>query len=69
MIEASHAYNQSIAGVRHGILDLWQPEPDVAVVALEVEYRRHDGRTLRLPCRNIFRFREGLDLAPVFEQP
>jgi ketosteroid isomerase-like protein len=53
---------QSVSTVRHEIHDLWQVEhdPDVVVARLTVTYTRHDGRTINLPCCNVFRIRDNL---------
>ena len=47
---------------------------DIAVVEFDVHYTRQDGRSVVLPCCNVFRLREGLiseyrsymDAAPVY---
>jgi ketosteroid isomerase-like protein len=66
---------QSVSTIRHDIHDLWQVEhdPDVLVARVTVTYTRHDGRTIRLPCCNVFRMRANLvshysvymDISPV----
>jgi len=74
LIEASREFSASIAGISHTIIRSWGPEPGVAVVELQVTYRRHDGSEVTLPCCNIFRMRDGLvddyrvymDVTPVF---
>ena len=74
LVAASREFSASIAGIHHTIIRAWGPEPGVAVVELQVTYRRHDGSEITLPCCNIFRMRDGLvgdyriymDVAPVF---
>jgi ketosteroid isomerase-like protein len=72
---ASREFASSIAGVRHEIIDAWQPESGTVVVELRVTYQRHDGVELTLPCCNIFRlsgtglvddYRIYMDVNPVF---
>jgi ketosteroid isomerase-like protein len=68
-------FGQAISGLRHDILDLWHAvgDFDAWVVRLSVSYRRLDGRTVTLPCCNVFRMRGDLiseyrvyvDIAPV----
>jgi ketosteroid isomerase-like protein len=67
------AFHESIAGVRHEILDLWNDRTAV-IAELTVHYTRHDGREVALPCCNVFRLREGciydyrsyMDITPVY---
>lgn len=73
-VAASREFGTSIAGLRHEIIELWEPEPDTLVSVLRVHYRRHDGNELTLPCCNVFRLRDGLvtdyqiymDINPVY---
>ena len=68
---------QAISGLRHDILDLWHAveDFDVWVVQLNVSYRLLDGRTITLPCCNVFRMRGELiceyrvymDIGPVLD--
>jgi ketosteroid isomerase-like protein len=70
----SRAFYESIAGIRHTFLGLWQVTDDTVACVMDVHYERLDGRTLTLPCANVFRFRDGLvddyriymDISPVF---
>ena len=70
----SRAFYESIAGIRHTFLGLWQVTDDTVACVMDVHYERLDGRALTLPCANVFRFRAGLvddyriymDVAPVF---
>jgi ketosteroid isomerase-like protein len=72
-VAESERFNASIARIRHNILNVWAEE-DVLIVELEVEYTRHDGGELTLPCCNVFRLRDGavadyrvyMDIAPVY---
>ena len=72
-VEASHAFNKSVAGVRHNVINVWS-DRDALIVELEVDYTRLDGGELTLPCCNVFRLRDGLvsdyrvymDITPVY---
>ena len=65
-----------LAGLRHEIHDVWSAAEDSAVwiVRMTVHYSRSDGKTVSLPCCNVFRFAEALvseyqvfmDMTPVF---
>ena len=74
LIATSREFSASIAGIHHEVAQIWEPEPNTAVVELRVTYRRLDGAELTLPCCNIFRLRDGLiddyriymDVNPVF---
>jgi|SRR5882757_779143 len=75
LVAASRQFSGAIAGLRHEITDLWQPEEGTVVAELLVTYRRHDGVELTLPCCNIFRlsgdglvddYRIYMDVNPVF---
>jgi ketosteroid isomerase-like protein len=69
---------QAVCGLRHDILDLWHAveDFDVWVVQLNVSYRLLDGRTITLPCCNVFRMRGELiceyrvymDIGPVLDE-
>jgi ketosteroid isomerase-like protein len=67
------AFHESIAGVRHEILDLWV-DGEVVIAELRVHYTRHDGGRVTLPCCNVFRLRGGciydyrsyMDISPVY---
>ncbi|UOE45785.1 nuclear transport factor 2 family protein [Agromyces larvae] len=50
----------SIRGIRHAIVDAWQPEPDVSVVRMEVDVERADGEVVRLPNVDVIRWRGDL---------
>jgi len=73
-LASSRAFSESIAGLRHEIVQIWEPEPDTAIAVLQVHYRRHDGSEITLPCCNTFRLRDGLvidyrvymDINPVY---
>ena len=72
-VEASNAFNKSVAGVRHNVINVWS-DGDALIVELEVHYTRLDGGELTLPCCNVFRLRDGLvadyrvymDITPVY---
>jgi ketosteroid isomerase-like protein len=54
------AVGASIAGIRHEVVDVWEPEAGAVVVTSDVHYRRVDGQELTLPACSVFRVREGL---------
>lgn len=68
---------QAISGLHHEVLDLWHAveDFDVWVVQLSVSYRLLNGRTVTLPCCNVFRMRGELiceyrvymDVGPVLD--
>jgi ketosteroid isomerase-like protein len=58
-IEAVNAFHRSVAGVHHEILSVYS-DGNVAIVEFDVHYTRHDGRSVTLPCCNVFRIRDGL---------
>jgi ketosteroid isomerase-like protein len=53
---------QAISGLHHDVVDLWHAveDFDIWVVQLSVSYRLVDGRTVTLPCCNVFRMRGDL---------
>jgi limonene-1,2-epoxide hydrolase len=67
------AFHDSVARVRHEILDLWI-DGETVVAELRVHYTRLDGREVALPCCNVFRLHEGcitdyrsyMDATPVY---
>lgn len=71
--EGVQTFVDSVAGFRHHVLNVWS-EGDVVIAELEVDYIRHDGKELTLPCCNVFRVRNGLvadyrvymDISPVY---
>jgi ketosteroid isomerase-like protein len=66
----------TLAGLRHEIHDVWGAAEDHAVwiARMTVHYTRLDGKTVSLPCCNVFRLAGGLiaeyqvfmDMTPVF---
>jgi ketosteroid isomerase-like protein len=74
-VEAVRGFLDSVAGVHHEILHVYADD-DVAVVEFDVHYTRRDGRSVVLPCCNVFRLREGLiseyrsymDATPVYAE-
>ena len=74
-VEAVRGFLDSVAGVHHEILHVYA-DGDVAVVEFDVHYTRRDGRSVVLPCCNVFRLRDGLiseyrsymDAAPVYAE-
>jgi ketosteroid isomerase-like protein len=63
----------SIAATHHRLVNVWH-DGDALICQLEVQYTRHDGREVTLPCCNVFRVRNGLvvdyqvymDISPVY---
>ena len=55
-------FGQIISGLRHEVLDLWHAveDFDAWVVRLSVTYRLLDGKSVTLPCCNVFRMRGDL---------
>ena len=70
----SRAFLQSIAAIRHELLDLWEVERGTVIAVMTVHYERLDGGKHSLPCANSFRVRDGevsdyriyMDITPVF---
>jgi ketosteroid isomerase-like protein len=60
-VEAVRGFLDLVAGVHHEILHVYA-DGEVAVVEFDVHYTRRDGRSVVLPCCNVFRLRGGLDL-------
>jgi ketosteroid isomerase-like protein len=58
-VGAVNAFLESIAGVRHEILTVYE-DGDAAIVEFDVHYTRRDGNVVTLPCCNVFRLRDGL---------
>lgn len=64
----------TIAGLTHHVLEVWDVEPDVTVVRIDVEYLRTDGRRVTVPNLDVLRWvgdKVGdwqiyIDLTPVF---
>ena len=59
LLAAARTFRDSIAGLRHTILDLWEVGDGTVIALMDVHYRRLDGRELNLPCCNVFRVRKG----------
>jgi ketosteroid isomerase-like protein len=65
-----------LAGLRHEIHDVWsaREDPGVWIARMTVHYTRLDGKTVSLPCCNVFRFAGAsvadyqvfMDMTPVF---
>tara|TARA_B100001989_G_scaffold202421_1_gene150812 strand:- start:303 stop:659 length:357 start_codon:yes stop_codon:yes gene_type:complete len=61
-------------GLRHDFRNVWQPEPDLAVLEAKVTYSLKDGRDITLPVTSILtrkdqgvdNLRIYIDMAPVF---
>jgi ketosteroid isomerase-like protein len=73
LIEAVHAFHDSVAGSRHEVINVWR-DGAALIAELNVHYTRLDGGEITLPCCNVFRLREGsvadyrvfMDIAPVY---
>jgi ketosteroid isomerase-like protein len=74
MRDAVHGVEQGITSISHEVLRAWQAD-DTVITELRVTYLRHDGRTVVLPCTNIFdltadglisRYQIFMDMTPVF---
>jgi ketosteroid isomerase-like protein len=67
------AFHDSVAGIRHEILDVWS-DSEAVIVELRVHYTRLDGGEVTLPCCNVFRLRDTriadyrsyMDITPVY---
>jgi ketosteroid isomerase-like protein len=67
------AFFASVAGFRHTVTNVWS-DVDAVITELKVHYTRLDGIELTLPCRNVFRIRDGavadyrvyMDINPVY---
>jgi ketosteroid isomerase-like protein len=48
----------TVVGVRHEIHDIWgaADDPAIWIARMTVHYTRLDGKTVSLPCCNVFRF-------------
>ncbi|HWZ17863.1 MAG TPA: nuclear transport factor 2 family protein, partial [Ktedonobacteraceae bacterium] len=63
----------SIKGLRHNFVQTWD-EGDIEIVEALIDYTRHDGKVVPLPCTSILRKRGDLvqdlriymDVSPVF---
>jgi ketosteroid isomerase-like protein len=66
-------FTASVAAFHHKLLNVWH-DGDVLICQLEVQYTRHDGQEVTLPCCNVFRLQDGLitdyrvymDISPVY---
>jgi ketosteroid isomerase-like protein len=58
-VDAVTAFHDSVAGVHHELLQVYT-DGDIAIVEFDVHYTRRDGKTVVLPCCNVFRITNGL---------
>jgi ketosteroid isomerase-like protein len=75
-VELYQQVTGTLAGVRHEIHDVWSAcdDPTVWIARMTVHYRRPGGKTVSLPCCNVFRFAGAyvadyqvfMDMTPVF---
>jgi ketosteroid isomerase-like protein len=59
LLAAARVFRESLAGLRHTILDLWEVGDGTVIALMDVHYERLDGRELNLPCCNVFRVHNG----------
>jgi ketosteroid isomerase-like protein len=59
LIAEVKAFLGSVGGVRHEFINIWS-DRDALIAEFDVHYMRLDGRTVTLPCCNVFRLRDGL---------
>jgi ketosteroid isomerase-like protein len=67
------AFTASVAAFHHRLVNVWH-DGDALICRLEVQYTRHDGQEVTLPCCNVFLLRNGLivdyrvymDISPVY---
>jgi ketosteroid isomerase-like protein len=59
LLAAARVFRESIVGLRHTILDLWEVGDGTVIALMDVHYERLDGRELNLPCCNVFRVHNG----------
>ena len=72
--QAVDGFFSSIAGLTHHVREVWEVSPDVSVVHIDVEYRRHDGETVFIPNVDILSWRGDqvadwkivIDVAPIY---
>jgi ketosteroid isomerase-like protein len=57
-VELYQQVTGTLGGVRHEIHDVWNAgeDPAVWIARMTVHYTRLDGKTVSLPCCNVFRF-------------
>jgi len=59
LLAAARVFRESIVGLRHTIVDLWEVGDGTVIALMDVHYERLDGRELNLPCCNVFRVHNG----------
>ena len=59
-LAAARSFRDTIAGLHHTILDLWEVGDGMVIALMDVHYRRLDGRELNLPCCNVFGVHDGV---------
>jgi uncharacterized protein (TIGR02246 family) len=70
---ATRQFFNSISGIKHEIVGVWN-ENDTVIVQLMVSYTRRDGKVVELPCANIWKLQQDkiadyrifMDVNPVF---
>ncbi len=54
------AFCRQVKLIQHDIKQMWEPEENVAILDMEVTYRRLDNRVVTLPVMDFFRFKGNL---------
>lgn len=72
---ASQGFIQTVEGLHHHIVNMWETNDGTVVCEMEVTYVRFDGKIFTLPCCDTIRFdgekvkelRIYMDISPVFQ--
>lgn len=67
-------FSSQVKGLHHIVKTVWQPETDVLIAEIDLEFYRFDDKTVTLPVMDFFRFegdllsemRVSVDINPVF---
>ena len=67
-------FSSQVKGLHHIVKTVWQPETDVVIAEIALEFYRFDEKTVTLPVMDFFRFegdwisemRVSVDINPVF---
>jgi ketosteroid isomerase-like protein len=73
-VAAVKAFLASVAAFHHHVVNVWH-DGGALIAQLEVQYTRHDGAEVTLPCCNVFQLSDGsladyrvyMDISPVYE--
>lgn len=74
IINSSGTFIEKVGACLHNVENIWEIDPETAVVEMTVTYTRKDGRVHTLPCCDTIRFKNGkvqelrifMDIMPVF---